>query len=342
MISVYDDGAVSLAALERRRVVVVGYGNQARSHALNLRDSGVPVVVALRPRSPSAERARRDRFSPVTLREGARRAGVLALLIPDESHAAVYRSVASALPRGAALCVAHGFSLVFGGLAPRPDLDVFLVAPSGPGTELRDAFVRGGGIPALVAVAQDATGAAETLALAYAKALGCTRAGAVRTTVREETVVDLFGEQASLCGGVSALVSAAHRTLVQAGYPRELAYLECVQQLKLTVDLLSERGPDGLREAISTTALFGMRETERALARSDLGRIFRRRLEEIEDGSFSRRFLRAVRGGALRLNFSRPRSDKEEELDATGRIVRTLVARGRRERKADARPRKRA
>jgi ketol-acid reductoisomerase len=329
MISVFSDDAVSLAALRGLRVVVVGYGNQARAQALNLRDSGISVTVALRPRSPSRAPARRDRFAPVSLRDGARQADILLLLIPDERHPEVYAALEPLLRPGAALGFAHGFSLVFGGLRPRADLDVFLVAPVGPGTELRRAFESGSGIPALVAVAQDATGGATTLALATAKGIGCTRAGAVWTTVRDEAVIDLFGEQACLCGGVTALVSASYRTLVARGYPAELAYLECVQQLKLTVDLLNERGPEGLREAISTTALFGMRETERALARSDLAGVLRRRLQDIESGAFARRFQGAVRRGGPELNLRHDVSDKERELASSGRVVRSLFLRGK-------------
>jgi ketol-acid reductoisomerase len=238
-------------------VAILGYGNQGATHALNLRDSGVRVVVGARPGHGAEARARAAGFEVLPLADAAARAGTVAVLLPDDAVPGLWPDIAGALAAAAGVVFAHGFNLLYSGLAFPAGADVVLVSPTGPGRVLRQVYERGEGLPAYLAVHRDGTGGAWALAERYAGWLGCARARLWRTTVREETEVDLFGEQAVLCGGMNALVTAAFETLVEAGYSPEIAYLECVHQLKFLADLLHERGVTGLREGISGTALYG-------------------------------------------------------------------------------------
>jgi ketol-acid reductoisomerase len=281
-------------------VVVLGFGNQGEAHALNLRDSGVPVRVGARAGGAGEGRARTHGFAVDPLERAVRDAAVIAVLLPDEVVPELWPDLSRHMAPEAALIFAHGFNLVFSDLALTATADVVLVSPTGPGRVLRDLFVRGQGLPAYLAVHRDA-GGGWALAERYAAAIGCARARLLRTTVEEETVVDLFGEQAVLCGGMNALVTAAFDTLVARGYAPEIAYLECVHQLKYLADLLHERGVTGLREGISGTALFGdLTRGPRVVgeaARAEMARM----LEEIEDGRFAREWRAEAASGRQRL-----------------------------------------
>ena len=244
---IYDQDA-DLSHLDGRTVAILGYGSQGHAHALNLKDSGVDVVVGLREGSRSAEHAREHGLEVESVADAARRGDVVMVLLPDERQAEVWESdIRDGIAPGNLLMFAHGFSIHFGQIEPGPEVDVGLAAPKGPGHLVRRQFVAGNGVPGLVAVHQDATDAARDLVLAYAKGIGCTRAGVIETSFREETETDLFGEQAVLCGGVTELVRAGYETLVDAGYDPRLAYFECLHELKLIVDLMYEKGITGMR-----------------------------------------------------------------------------------------------
>ncbi len=289
---VFREADADLARLADRTVAVIGYGNQGRAHALNLRDSGVRVVVGIQPGRPSWRRAEEDGFVPRPIRDAVCEGGVVVMLLPDEHQAEVYATdVEPALGAGAALLFAHGFTLRFGLIRPPAAVDVLLVAPVGPGVELRARYVAGGGIPAYVAVSHDATGSAWPLCLAYAKALGCLRVAAFETTVTAEAEVDLFGEQAVLCGGVSALLVAAFDVLVEAGYDPEMAYLECVHQVALLANLVRTGGIDGMRRNISQTALFGDLTRGPRIVGAASRTAMREVLAEVRDGRFAAEWL---------------------------------------------------
>jgi ketol-acid reductoisomerase len=287
--------------LTGRTIAVLGFGNQGEAQALNLRDSGCDVVIGARPGREAEARARAREFPTLTPAEAVGRAAIVAVLLPDEVVPEVWAGLAAAWREDAALVFAHGFNLLYSDLELPPRGNVVLVSPTGPGRVLRERFERGEGLPAYLAVHQDRGGDAWVLAEAYATALGCARARLWRTTVAEETEVDLFGEQAVLCGGMNALVTTAFETLVQKGYSPEIAYLECVHQLKYLADLLHDRGVAGMREGISGTALYGdltrgprlIGEPERA----EMGRI----LEEIRSGAFAREWRAEVAAGRPRL-----------------------------------------
>ena len=302
-----------------------GFGNQGRAQALNLRDVGLPVEVALRSPSPRAEEARRASFAVLDPEEATAVADLLIVAIPDRAHAEANERWWRPLARpGTTLGFLHGHSIHAGAVVAREDLSVVMVAPKGPGSTLRERFVAGQGIPALLAVAQDPRGDAWSRATAWARAIGCGRSGLVATTFAAETVADLFGEQAVLCGGVLALASVAFETLVARGAPPELAYLECIHELKQVVDLLYARGPAGMRAAISETAEFGALEVwSRRGELIDRERL-EQRLDEILAGEFSRRMEEDQRQGDPWLRRERRNAD-EEVLESAGRAVRSLM-----------------
>ena len=258
----YDDDADS-TVLDDRTVAVLGYGSQGHAHAQNLDDSGVDVVVGLREGSSSREAARADGLEVATPHNAAERADVVSVLVPDTVQPAVYERIEGALEPGDTLQFAHGFNIHYGQIEPNEDVDVTMVAPKSPGHLVRRNYENDEGTPGLLAVYQDATGEAHDVGLAYAKAIGCTRAGVVETTFREETETDLFGEQAVLCGGVTSLVKQGYETLVEAGYSREMAYFECLNELKLIVDLMYEGGLGEMWDSVSDTAEYGGRVRRR-------------------------------------------------------------------------------
>jgi ketol-acid reductoisomerase len=278
-------------------VAVLGYGNQGAAHAQNLRDSAVPVIVGARPGRGAEARAQAAGFEVFAPRDAVHRANVVAMLVPDEAAPAVWAEVGGGLPAGGTVVFAHGYNLLYGALAFPGGADVVLVSPTGPGRVLRQLHERGEALPAYLAVHQDGSGAAWARAEGYANALGCGRAGLWRTTVREETEVDLFGEQAVLCGGMNALVTAAFETLTAAGYSPEIAYLECVHQLKYLADLLHDRGITGLREGISSTARYGdVTRGVRVIGESSRAAMSQA-LAEIRSGAFARELAAEVAAG---------------------------------------------
>jgi ketol-acid reductoisomerase len=303
---VYFDADADLAVIRARRVAILGYGNQGRAQALNLKDSGVAVTVALRVDSGRRERAAADGFDVMTAAEAAAGADLVVMLAADEDHGRIYqKEVAPHLREGAALSFAHGLSIRFGLIAPRPDLDIFLVAPKGPGTALRRDFERGSGLIALFAVAQDPSGGAEALALSYAAAIGSGRVGVLRTTFAEECEADLFNEQAVLWGAIPELIHAGFETLVEAGYAPEIAYFECLTEVKLIADLIYERGIAGMREAISHTAEFGALKGGSRIVTAETRTEMRRILREVRAGHFTRELIEDAAAGYPRLRASR-------------------------------------
>ncbi len=318
------DPDIDPAPMQGKTVAILGFGNQGRAQALNLRDSGIAVRVGLREGSPRAGEAQAAGLAVVPPVEAARDADVVMMLAPDERLAALYDLIEPSLPSGGALGFSHGLAIHFGLIRPRGDLDVFMVAPKGPGSALRSLYEDGRGMVALAAVAQDASGAAWPLALAYASAIGCGRAGVIRSTFEEECVADLFNEQAVVWGGVPALLEAGFETLVKAGYQPEVAYLECVSELKLLADLVEARGVAGMAEAISNTAELGGLVGGRRIVDVGVRSRMRTILEEVREGAFTDMLeaeaaadyprLRQARGSARasRLELARRRLARED------------------------------
>jgi len=322
-LTIYNEQHADPDFLLGKRVAVIGYGNQGRAHALNLRDSGCTVIIGQRP-GGSADRAIEDGFAPVSVTE-ASSADLLIVTLPDESAADIHAAqIVPALRRGATLGFVHGFNIRYGFITPPEGVDVVMVAPKGPGTLVRSIYLEGKGIPALMAIHQDATGHARDTALAWAAAIGCTRAGVVETTFAGETETDLFGEQVVLCGGVSALTKAAFETLVEAGYEPEFAYLECVHELKQVVDLLYARGLSGMRDAISNTAEYGDLTRGPRIVSDAVRAEMKRILEEVRDGSFAREWIEEFRGGATRFR-SLHDADVNTPYEQAGVRVRALM-----------------
>jgi ketol-acid reductoisomerase len=306
---VYRDEDVQPELIRSRRVAVIGYGNQGRAQALNLRDSGVKVTIGLPADSASRGRAAEDGFDVMTASEAAAGADLIVLLAADESQKKIYaEELAPALRDGAALVFAHGLNIRFGLIEPRPDLDVILVAPKGPGTALRSEYAAGRGLLALFAVHQDASGQAEALALSYAAALGSGRAGILRTSFAEECEADLFNEQAVLWGAIPELIHAGYETLVEAGFSPEVAYFECLTEVKLLADLIYERGIAGMREAISNTAEFGALKGGSRIVTADTRTEMRRILREVRSGAFVKDLIADAEAGYPMLRASRAKA----------------------------------
>lgn len=320
----YDDDA-DLALLDGKTVAIIGYGSQGHAHARNLKDSGVSVIVGLRDGSKSVEQAKSHGLEVVSPAEAASRGDIVMLLVPDELHKDIYEAdVVDGLAEGNLLLFGHGFSVLYGQVEPPSFVDVGLAAPKGPGHLVRRQYEEGSGVPGLIAIHQDATGNAKALALAYAKGIGCTRGGVIETTFKEETETDLFGEQAVLCGGASALVQAGFETLVEAGYNPEMAYFECLHELKLIVDLMYEKGLAGMRYSISNTAEYG--DLTRGPRVIDAGTKERMKeiLTEIQDGAFAREFVGEYRAGNE--NFNRLREEQSKtQLESVGAGLRSKM-----------------
>jgi ketol-acid reductoisomerase len=313
---------VDPSALARGRIAVLGYGSQGRAHALNLRDSGADVIVGLREGGPSSALARKDGFRPVPLAHAAQAGDVIAFLMPDTAQPDVYAAdVAPNVRPGDTLLFAHGFNIHYGQIAVPEDVDVVLVAPKSPGAMLRREYEAGRGVPALVAVHQDASGRALALALAYADAIGATRAGVLETTFADETETDLFGEQAVLCGGLSALVKAGFETLVEAGYAPELAYFECLHEMKLIVDLVYAGGLEGMRQRVSDTAEYGDYTSGSRVIGDASRTAMKEILEDIRSACFAQRWTSEMRNGGTRFHEMRA-TEAQHPLSDVGQKLR--------------------
>jgi len=319
---IYDDDA-NLQLLDGKTVAIIGYGSQGHAHALNLKDSGVDVVVGLRSDSASVEAARKEGLEVVPVVEAASRGDLVMILLPDEFHRAVWESeISDGVAEGNMVLFGHGFSIHYKEIVPPGGVDVGMVAPKGPGHLVRRQFTEGSGVPGLIAVEQDATGNARSLALAYAKGIGCTRGGVIETSFKDETETDLFGEQAVLCGGASELVQAGFETLVEAGYDPEMAYFECLHELKLIVDLMHEKGLAGMRFSISNTAEYGDYTRGKRVITDETRASMRQILKEIQDGDFAREWIAENRAGQE--NFKRMRAEQADtEVEHVGQELRS-------------------
>ncbi len=322
---VFYDADADPSRLEGRVIAVIGYGSQGHAHALNLRDSGAQVVVGLRPGGASWERARAENLDVRPVAEVARAADVIMMLVPDQEARTVYEAgVAPSLRRGKTLLFAHGFNVHFGEITPPAEVDVAMIAPKSPGHLLRSEFQAGRGVPALVAVHRDASGNALADALAYASGIGCARAGVLETTFREETETDLFGEQTVLCGGVTALIQAGFETLTAAGYAPEIAYFECMHELKLIVDLMYRGGMKFMRYSISDTAEYGDYTRGPKIVTAEVRAAMQRILGDIQSGSFAREWIAESRGGGRRFEALR-RAGAEHPIERVGAKLRAMM-----------------
>ncbi len=321
----YDDDA-DLDLLRGKTVAVIGFGSQGHAHALNLHESGVKVVVGLRPESARAEQARSHGLEVVTPREAATAGDLVMMLTPDELMGELYAAdVAPGLEPGNVLLFAHGFAIHFGQIVPPPGVDVVMVAPKGPGHLVRRTYSEGAGTPGLVAVAQDASGNAQGVALAYAKGIGCTRAGVIETTFAEETETDLFGEQVVLCGGLSELIRAGFDTLVDAGYQPELAYFECLHEVKLIVDLIYEKGIAGMRYSVSNTAEYGDLTRGTRVITEETRAEMRKILAEIQNGQFAKEWLLENKVGRPQFN-AIARRQADHPVEEVGKQLRSMMS----------------
>ncbi|MBI5814236.1 MAG: ketol-acid reductoisomerase [Nitrospinae bacterium] len=325
MATIYYDKDADLKHLAGKTVAVIGFGSQGHAHALNLRDSGISVVVGLRPGSRFIQHAQKEGLKVATPAEAAKEADIIMILAPDTSQRAIFEGdVRPNMKKGAAIAFAHGFNIHFGQIVPPGDADVFMIAPKGPGHLVRRVYKEGGGVPCLVAVEKNATGKAKEIALAYAKGIGGTRGGVIETTFKEETETDLFGEQAVLCGGVSELIRAGFDTLVEAGYQPEVAYFECLHELKLIVDLIHEGGIANMRYSISDTAKYGDITRGRRVITGDTRDEMADILHEIQSGQFAREWV-------LENQANRPvynavlRSDAEHPIEIVGDKLRSMM-----------------
>ena len=325
---VYYDQDADLSVLKNKTVAIIGYGSQGHAHAQNLRDSGVKVVVGQRPGGANYELAKQHGFTPVSAAEAAAQGDLIMILLPDEVQAAVYeKDIKPNLTPGKALLFAHGFNIHFNQIVPPKDVDVFLIAPKGPGHLVRRTFTEGGGVPCLVGIQQDATGEALKVALAYAKGIGGTRSGVIETSFREETETDLFGEQAVLCGGISALIKAGFETLVEAGYQPEMAYFECIHEMKLIVDLIYQSGFAGMRYSISNTAEYGDYVTGPKIITEDTKKAMKKILSDIQDGTFAKEFLLDMSPAGRQVHFKAMRKlASEHPSEKVGEEVRKLYS----------------
>src|SRR5947199_2934908 len=318
----YDDDA-DLGLLEGKTVAIIGYGSQGHAHALNLKDSGVEVVVGLRADSASVAQAREQGLEVLPVVDAASRGEVVMMLVPDELHRQVWEGdVRDGVAEGNLLMFSHGFSIHYGEVSPAAGIDVAMVAPKGPGHLVRRQFEEGSGVPGLIAVEQDASGGARALALAYAKGIGCTRGGVIETTFKDETETDLFGEQAVLCGGASELVQAGFETLVDAGYDPDMAYFECLHELKLIADLMYEKGLAGMRSSISNTAEYGDYTRGKRVITEQTRAAMRQILAEIQSGDFAREWI--AENGAGQESFRRMREEQAgTQVETTGEELRS-------------------
>ncbi len=325
MVNVYYDQDADLDILSGKTIGMVGYGSQGHAHALNLKDNGQKVIVGLYPGSRSRAAAEEAGLEVADVPEVAKVADVLMMAIPDHVQGGVYRDqIAPNLKPGSAFMVAHGFSIHYREVVPSPEMDVMMVAPKAPGHRMRELFTEGVGVPCLLAVHQDATGNAKQIGLAYAKGVGCTGAGVLETTIRDETESDLFGEQSILCGGVTALVNAAFETLVEAGYPQEIAYFECLHELKMIVDLMYQGGHNYMHFSVSDTAEYGSLSRRDRIIDEHVRENMRGILREIQDGTFAREWISENDEGRPRFNPMR-QAAQTAPIENIGKELRAMM-----------------
>jgi ketol-acid reductoisomerase len=323
---IYYDQDADLGLLKGKKIAIIGYGSQGHAHALNLRDSGQDVVVGLYKGSKSAARAEKDGLRVAMVADATKMAEVVMILLPDQTQRAVFESeIRQGLGKGKMLMFAHGFNIHFNQVQPPPDVDVAMIAPKAPGHVMRDLFTQGPGVPGLVAVQQDVTGKAKDIALAYGKGVGCTRAGVIETTFKEETETDLFGEQVALCGGISHLIKGAFETLCEAGYQPEVAYFECMHEMKLIVDLFYQGGLAYMRYSVSDTAEYGDYTRGPRVVSDETKKEMKKILGEIQSGQFAREFVlenMANRAGFLAMR----RRDAEHPIEEVGKRLRSMMS----------------
>lgn len=322
---VYYDRDINIEKLRSRKIAIIGYGSQGHAHAQNLRDSGMNVVVGLREGGSSWEKAKNAGFKVLPVDEASKWADVIMILAPDTSQPGIYSSqIAHNLNPGDAISFGHGFNIHFGQIVPPPNVDVFMVAPKAPGHTVRNEYTQGGGVPMLVAVYQDATGKAKETALAYAGAIGGGRAGIIETTFKDETETDLFGEQCVLCGGLTALILAGFETLVEAGYPPEMAYFECLHEVKLIVDLIYEGGISNMRYSISDTAKYGDITRGPRVVNETVKQEMRRILREVQSGEFAREWILENRAGRPVYN-ALLKKGESHQVEEVGKKLREMM-----------------
>ena len=324
-LSIYYDKDTNLELIKQKRIAILGYGSQGHAHALNLKDSGVNnIVIGLRAGSSSADRATKAGFEVAELNAAVQGADIVMILAPDENQAALYQQVKDDIKQGAALAFAHGLNIHFKLIEARADLDVFMTAPKGPGHTVRSEYLKGAGVPCLIAVAQDASGQSKDLALAWASGVGGGRSGIIETTFKDECETDLFGEQAVLCGGVTALMQAGFETLVEAGYPPEMAYFECLHEMKLIVDLIYEGGMANMRYSISNTAEYGDYCTGPSVITAETKARMKEALDRIQSGEFVKDFMDDCKSGSPKMTGWR-KAGAAHQLEETGANLRKLM-----------------
>ena len=327
MIKKYYDQDCNLGLLDGKTVAIIGFGSQGHAHAMNLNESGVNVVVGLRPGSAHAKKAEDAGLKVMGIEEAAEAGDIVMMLTPDELQAKIYREqIAPHMKEGNVLMFAHGFNIHYNQIIPAPELDVIMVAPKGPGHTVRSQYAAGKGVPSLIAVYQDASGKAKEYALAYASGIGAGRAGILETTFKEETETDLFGEQAVLCGGVCELMKAGFDTLVEAGYEPEMAYFECIHEMKLIVDLINEGGFDKMRYSISNTAEYGDYRTGKRIITEDTRKEMKKVLEEIQDGTFASEFIQEFNAGGKARFLATRKREASHLLCKVGAELRAMMS----------------
>ena len=325
MAKMYYDKDANIGIIKNKTIAVIGYGSQGHAQAQNLRDSGLKVIVAQRPGSDNYKLAQKHKFKPVSVKEAAEKADIIQILAPDHVQAKMYKEdIEPNLKPGKTLLFSHGFNIHFGQIAPPKNIDVIMVAPKGPGHLVRSEYQKKGGVPALIAIHNNASGKAKEIALAYAKGIGATRAGVLETTFKEETETDLFGEQAVLCGGASELVKAGFETLVAAGYQPEIAYFECMHELKLIVDLFYQGGMNYMRYSVSDTAEYGDYIAGKQVINKKSRKAMKKLLDNIQKGIFAKNWIQENENG--RPNFNKMReSQKNHQIEKVGAALRKMM-----------------
>ncbi len=327
MITKYYDADCNFSVLDGKTVSIIGFGSQGHAHAMNLKESGANVVVGLRPGSSHEEKAKNAGLTVMDIEDAAEAGDIVMMLTPDELQAKIYREqIAPHLHEGNALAFAHGFNIHFQQIVPAADIDVIMIAPKGPGHIVREQYTLGAGVPSLIAVYQDASGKAKDLALAYASGIGAGRAGIIETTFREETETDLFGEQAVLCGGVCELMKAGWETLTEAGYAPEMAYFECIHEMKLIVDLIYAKGFDMMRYSISNTAEYGDYISGPKVITEESRKNMKKILQDIQDGTFASEFIQEFNAGGKAKFLATRKKQAEHPVNEVGRELRKMMS----------------